>query len=557
MQVSFQSPIVTISKNHELTRRSANYHPSIWGDHFLAYDPDVKENFSQEERKLEELKEEVRKMLIATPDKSKRKLDLIDTIQRLGVSYHFENEIEASLQFMYSTYHELCDEDGNDLDTVALRFRLLRQQGHYVSSDVFNKFKNPEGNFKESLIINVGGMLSLYEAANYLVHGEDILEEALKFTVTHLESMLPHLSNFLGTKVNQALKHPIQKTLTRLGARQFMSLYQQDQSHNVILLNFAKLDFNILQKQHKKELSSLTKWWRSIDCPKKLPFARDRLVECYFWIMCVYFEPRYSLARTILTKVISMLSILDDIYDVYGTLDELVLLTDAIQGWHISGLDQLPPYMRYYYQALLDVYVEMEDKLTKEEGISNKVNYSKAELTKLAKAYFQEAKWFHNGHVPRFEEYMKVALVTGAYMMLATTSLVLMGESVSTKTLDWITNEPLIVRTASMICRLTDDMVGHEFEQERGHVASAVECYMTEYGGSKEEAYDEFQKRVKNAWKDINKERLHPTSAPMPVLDRVLNLARVINLLYKDKDGYTHSTTRVKEFITLVLVDPI
>ncbi|KAL3508561.1 hypothetical protein ACH5RR_027962 [Cinchona calisaya] len=479
----------------------------------------MKENFSQEERKLEELKEEVRKMLIATPDKSKKKLDLIDTIQRLGVSYHFENEIEASLQFMYNAYHELCDEDGNDLYVVALRFRLLRQQGHYVSCDVFNKFKNPEGNFKESLISNVEGMLSLYEAANYLVHDEDILEEALKFTITHLESMSPKLSNFLGRQVNQALKLPIQKTLTRLGARQFMSLYQQDQSHNVILLNFAKLDFNIMQKQHKKELSALTK--------------------------------------TILTKVITMLSILDDIYDVYGTLDELMLITDVIQGWHISGLDQLPPYMRYYCQALLDVYAEMEDKLTKEEGISNKVNYFKAELAKLAKAYFQEAKWFHDGHVPRFEEYMRVALVTGAYMMLATTSLVLMGESVSTKTLDWITNEPLIVRAASIICRLTDDMVGHEFEQERGHVASVVECYMTEYGGSKEEAYDEFQKRVKDAWKDINKEHLHPTSVPMPVLDRVLNLARVINLLYKDKDGYMHSTTRVKEFITLVLVEPI
>ncbi|KAL3508575.1 hypothetical protein ACH5RR_027976, partial [Cinchona calisaya] len=161
--------------------------------------------------------------------------------------------------------------------------------------------------------------------------------------------------------------------------------------------------------------------------------------------------------------------------------------------WHISAMDQLPSYMKHCYQALLDVYCEMEEELAK-AGLSDHVNYAKSGLTKLAKAYFQEAKWFHNGHVPRFEEYMKVALVTGAYMMLATTSLVLMGESVSTKTLDWITNEPLIVRANSIICRLTDDMVGHEFEQERGHVASAVECYMTEYGGSKEEAYDEFQK---------------------------------------------------------------
>ncbi|KAL3508578.1 hypothetical protein ACH5RR_027979 [Cinchona calisaya] len=237
-------------------------------------------------------------MLIATPDKSKKNIDLIDTIQRLGVSYHFENEIEASLQFMYNAYHELCGEDGNDLYTVALRFRfrLLRQQGHYVSCDVFNKFKNPEGNFKESLISNVEGMLSLYEAANYLVHDEDILEEALKFTITHLESMSPKLSNFLGRQVNQALKLPIQKTLTRLGARQFMSLYQQDQSHNVILLNFAKLDFNKLQKQHKREPSALTKYVTIFNSSTRkyseYSYSSTYKIFVSFWVICNHIKSR-------------------------------------------------------------------------------------------------------------------------------------------------------------------------------------------------------------------------------------------------------------------------
>ena len=94
-------------------------------------------------------------------------------------------------------------------------------------------------------------------------------------------------------------------------------------------------------------------------------------------------------------------------------------------------------------------------------------------------------------------------------------------------------------------------------EQERGDVASAVECYMNQYGASKEEALDEFQKQVKHAWKDINKECLSPTEVPMPLLERVVNLARVINLLYEDEDGYTHSSTKVKEFITSMLVDPV
>jgi (-)-germacrene D synthase len=73
------------------------------------------------------------------------------------------------------------------------------------------------------------------------------------------------------------------------------------------------------------------RWWKKVDLSKKLPFARDRLVECYFWILGVCFEPQYSFARIIMTKVIAMTSVMDDVYDVYGTMEELVLFTDAIE----------------------------------------------------------------------------------------------------------------------------------------------------------------------------------------------------------------------------------
>lgn len=68
-----------------------------------------------------------------------------------------------------------------------------------------------------------------------------------------------------------------------------------------------------------------------MDFKRKLPFARDRVVECYFWILGVYFEPEYSLARKFLTKVLAMISIIDDIYDVYGTGEELDLFTETVE----------------------------------------------------------------------------------------------------------------------------------------------------------------------------------------------------------------------------------
>ena len=59
-------------------------------------------------------------------------LNFIEVVQRLGVAYHFEGEIEEALQQIYGTFHDGSDMDG-DLYNIALRFRLLRQQGYNIS----------------------------------------------------------------------------------------------------------------------------------------------------------------------------------------------------------------------------------------------------------------------------------------------------------------------------------------------------------------------------------------------------------------------------------------
>ncbi|KAI3456994.1 hypothetical protein Pfo_013657 [Paulownia fortunei] len=545
------APISTKNVNLDDVRRSVTYHPSIWGDYFLAYTSDVTEISVAEEEELQRQKEMVMNLLAQTPDNSSHKIELIDAIQQLGVGYHFEKEIDKSLRHIHETYPEYNKKD-NDLRVVALRFRLLRQQGYYVSCDVFNKFIDHEGNFKESLINNVEGMLNLYEAAHFVVDGEEILHKALEFSSSHLKSLIHQMSNSLSARVNEALKIPIRKSLTRLGPRKFISMYQEDESHNETLLNFAKLDFNMVQKIHQKELSDITRWWKALDFANKLPFARDRVVECYFWSFSVYFEPQFHIARRILTKVIAMTSIIDDIYDIYGTLDDLQLFTNVIQSWDANALEQLPPYMRICYEALLDVYVEIEDEMEKIGG-SYRVQYVKEEMKKLVRAYFEEAKWLYSKYMPKMEEYMKVALVSGGFVILSTTSLVGMGNLVTKEDFDWVSSEPLIVRAASTICRLMDDMVGYGFEQK----LTAVQCYMNQNGALEKVAFAEFQEQVKKAWKDINKECLQPTAVSFPILMNVVNLVRVINLLYVDEDGYTNSKTKTKDYINCVLIEPV
>ena len=102
----------------------------------------------------------------------------------------------------------------------------------------------------------------MYEATYLRVHGEDILDEALDFTTAQLKSVTSQNlcpSSTLMDQVTHALKQPLRKGIARLEARHYMSVYQQDPSHNKVLLNFEKLDFNLLQKIHQEELSHIAR----------------------------------------------------------------------------------------------------------------------------------------------------------------------------------------------------------------------------------------------------------------------------------------------------------
>jgi hypothetical protein len=54
--------------------------------------------------------------------------------------------------------------------------------------EVFNHFKDEQGNFRAWIHDDLKGMLNLYEASYFLVEGENILEDARDFTTKNLEN---------------------------------------------------------------------------------------------------------------------------------------------------------------------------------------------------------------------------------------------------------------------------------------------------------------------------------------------------------------------------------
>ncbi|KAK4286038.1 hypothetical protein QN277_002650 [Acacia crassicarpa] len=500
------------------------------------------------------LKEKVRKLILAPIEDLTEKLNLIDNIKRLGVSYHFESEIEQILQNMHNNPPPL---KGKDLHTISLWFRLLRQQGYHAPSDIFDQFRDENGDFNNSLVEDVVGMLSLYEAAYFGIHGEDALDQAIHFTSRHLKSRLSTMNPNLERKASHALDYPVRKGVPRLEARYYIPMYSAEASPNDPLLELALLDFHIVQLLHKEELQHVTEWWKKLDFVTKVPFARDRVVEAYFWPLGVYYEPQYIMGRTIVGKLIAVTSAVDDTYDAYGTLEELELFTEAFRRWDASPLDPVPECMKVVFHALLDLFNEMEF-LTAKEGKSCFVPYVKETFQKLGEAYLVEAKWCNQGYIPTYEEYLENGVVTSCYPLLEIASFLGLANFATKHVFDWISNVPRIVRASSIICRLTDDLSSHKFERKRVHVASAVECLMNQHRISEEEAYQILEKELDNAWKDINEECMKAEGGvPKVVLDCVVNFSSVIELVYgKFADKYTHAEL-LKDHVAALVVDSV
>ncbi|CAN6300924.1 unnamed protein product [Urochloa humidicola] len=113
-------------------------HPSVWGDFFINYIPEPLQ-ISDEKMtdRVNQLKEEVSGLFEACKNVVE-KMDMVDVLQRLGIDHHFKEQIATTL----SSIHRGGEFESSSLHEVALRFRLLRQHGFWVSAGEFDKFKH-------------------------------------------------------------------------------------------------------------------------------------------------------------------------------------------------------------------------------------------------------------------------------------------------------------------------------------------------------------------------------------------------------------------------------
>ncbi|KAL2254471.1 UNVERIFIED_CONTAM: (-)-alpha-terpineol synthase [Sesamum indicum] len=550
---------------HNPPRRSGNYGPPFWD---FNYFQSLSSEYTDERylRRASELKVEVKKMLVQEKEVAssvEELLELIDELQRLGISYNFEDEINQILGCLYKQKYaggkNNSEGKERDLYSTALAFRLLRQHGFTVSQEVFDCFKNDKGEFDLSLAHDTKGLLQLYEASFLSTPGEKTLDLGREFATDFLQkNPNQKIDENLSLLVRHALEFPIHWRAQRPNARWFIDAYERRSDVNSVVLELAKLDINIVQATHQEELKHLSRWWKQTCIAEKLPFARDRLVEAYTWSSGYLPRPEQAYARMMSTKLNALTTVLDDIYDIYGTLEELQLFTDAVQRWDVEAIDQLPNYMQICYLALYNFINEMAYDVLKQQGLVI-IPHLRKSWADLCRTYLQEAEWYLRGYTPTLEEYMNNAWISISAPVVLSHAYFLVANPIEKEVIPSLYKYHDLVRYSATVLRLADDIATSPDEVKRGDVQKSIQCYMNESGGSGEEAVEYIRFVIGETWKNMNQEAFAGDDSPFPqdFVRIAADLGRMAQYMYQYGDGHGVQNCDIKTRISSSLFHPI
>ncbi|CAL5423460.1 unnamed protein product [Camellia sinensis] len=531
--------------NQKLVRRSANYQPPIW-DYGYA---DVYA------KRAAKLKEEVKVMLKKVVDMDPLDgLELVDDLQRLGVFYHFKEEIENVLESIYNYSDDKWSKE--DLYATAIKFRLLRQHGYNVPQENFNNFQDEKGNFMACLCDDTKGLLCLYEASYLSIEGESILDEARNFTTKNLkENLKKDIDQNLAMLVSHALELPLHWRMIRLEARWFIDVYGRRSNMNSILLELAKLDFNMVQATHQEDVKQMSRWWRSTGFGENLSFARDRLMENFLWTVGVIFEPQFGYCRRMSTKINSLITTIDDVYDVYGTLEELELFTNAVERWDVSAIEQLPDYMKICFLTLFNSINEMAYDVLKGQGL-NIISYLKKAIF-VNLTYWRQSGITTDIHRSTLKEYMSNAWISISAPVILVHAYFFVTKPITKQALEGLERYHNIIRWSSLILRLSDDLGTSSDELKRGDVPKSIQCYMHETDASEKDAREHIKYLIGETWKKMNEDGVSDSPFTQTFIGIAMNLARTAQCMYQYGDGHASQGRDTIDRVLSLLIKPI
>lgn len=523
------------------------YKPNIWKyDRIEALT--IEHDDEKYETMLWKLVEQVKCLLSNTVD-TWEKLELVDNMEKLGLAYLFEHEIRKVLDTLVSnTSRDLKGE--KNLYNTALLFKLLREHGHHVSQDMF------AGLVDISTHSDVKPMLKLFEASHLAFEGENTLDKANVISRKYLESIGTYLDDASPANITRILKDPYN---IWYNVKTQIQLHGKNSNSNSHLLNLARCNFNMIQATHQKEVKELLRWWRALDLRRSVPFVRNRIMESFVCAVGIVCEPKYGSLRNWLTKSISLIIVLDDVYDASGgTLEELEIFTSAANRWDDEETQTLPECMKICLRILYDTVKDIASEIEDEYGWNLVSTHLQKAWITYCQSLLKEARWFNMKYTPTIKEHTDNGGNSSSGPLISIhIFFALVPKTEQPEVINLLKSTAEHEQNVGLIFRLCNDLGNYAVEIERSDAASSIQCIMHEQGVSEEAARNRIKSMIADAWKKINYECVTQPPLLQQYLKYSANIARVAHVVYHNGDGVTNADGMTRNHVMDLFSEPL
>ncbi|KAL2341991.1 hypothetical protein Fmac_009931 [Flemingia macrophylla] len=229
-----------------------------------------------------------------------------------------------------------------------------------------------------------------------------------------------------------------------------------------------------------------------------------------------------------------------DIFDVYGTLDELTLFTDVVS--------------RYVSRHSMISLMKLAPGSIYQENGWDPTNSLQIAWKSLCKTFLIEAEWFASGNMTSAKEYLENGIVSSGVNTGLVHMFFLLGEGLTKENVQTIDRVPEIISSSTRILRLWDDLKNAKDEYQEGNDGSYVDCLLREQRElSLKSARELVMSKISDVWKSLNKECLSDDTFPATFTKASLKLARMVPLMY-DYDN-NHSLPKLGQLVKSLFSD--
>ncbi|XP_071709189.1 ent-kaurene synthase 2, chloroplastic-like [Rutidosis leptorrhynchoides] len=504
------------------------------------------------------------------------RLSMVDTLEALGIARHFRVEIQDVLDETYRCWMQGDEQIFKDVVTCALAFRILRINGYEISTDPLAEITKDGADYINSLgeheFRDVYAALDVYRASQFMYQDELLFQEQCMWSTDFLKQKeytgLGRLSKYLHKEVNNALEFPFNAGIDRISTRRnienyiiddtrvLKTTYRSSNISNKEFLKFAVDDYNACQLIFREELKTLEGWVVDYKLDK-LKFARQKTAYCYFCSAVTLASPELSDARIAFAKSSILSTVIDDFFDVVGSIDEIENFIQCVQKWNVNvDKDCCSDEVRILFLALKDTIIWIGDAASKWQGRDVKQHIIEVWL-ELLESWFREAIWTRDGYVPTINEYMENGYTSFALGPVVLPALYLIGPNLSESIIQSYEYRHLF-KLASTQGRLLNDIQSFKREFEAGKLnVVALHIINGKRAIQEEDVVKDLKLLINNQRRECIKLVMEAKGSVVPKAckDVFWKTCNVLSFFYAEDDGF--SGNAMFDIVNEVIYEPV